>query len=402
MASGNSVQVARLVATKMLKYFDNDTERGLIKYSNRQISEEMVSAKGQEITYNTPPHYTVQNGPELSSIQAVTTGKKVVKLNKWATVAVSLDGIDRALSQNAFSDWADMFLQPAAAKIMNQIEGDIGLLANTIGNCVGTAGSVPSTPSVFTSAWQTMVYNSAPQNELFCAVTPEVITSMVGGSTTIFNPQQETRELVTRGILYDIAGLKMFNTVNLPVHTMGTFTGTPKVNGANQTGATLVTNTWVSADKCTAGTRFTLPGVYTVNQASGKVTPILQVFVATADATADAGGNMTIPIYPAIITQGANATVSTSPTTGNSLTIVGGASASTHSKNIAFYKNALGLITAKAVPPSGLKSTTVSKNGMSLTVCHGPDIMSYKDIWRIDIPYDVFCYYPDQCCVITN
>lgn len=402
MGSGNSVQVSRLVATKMLKYMDNDTERGLIKYANRQVSEEMVKAKGAEITINTPPHYVVQSGPEISSIQSVTTGSKVVKLNKWATVLVSLDGIDKALSQNAFSNWADMYLKPATAKIMNQIECDLGALANTVANCVGTAGSAPSAQSTFTSAWQTLIYNSAPAHELYCAVAPEVITAMTGGSATIFNPQQQIGDLVKKGVLYDIAGMKMFSTVNLPTHTMGVFTGTPKVNGANQTGSNLITNTWTSADICTAGTRFTMPGVYQVNQANGKITPILQVFVATANATADSSGNMTIPIYPPILTTGANATVSSSPTTGNSLTLVGGTTGQTSSKNIAFYKDALGLITAKAVPPTNAKATTVSKNGISLTVAYDGDIMGYKDIWRVDVPYDVFCYYPDQCCVITN
>lgn len=78
----------------------------------------------------------------------------------------------------------------------------------------------------------------------------------------------------------------------------GTAGGTPLVNGASQTGASLITDGW------TAGATMLTGDYFAVGQ---------QLFIVVADATADGSGNMTLTIEPPIRTSFAdNAAVVTS------------------------------------------------------------------------------------------
>ena len=67
----------------------------------------------------------------------------------------------------------------------------------------------------------------------------------------------------------------------------GTAGGTPLVNGASQTGASLITDGW------SAGATMLTGDFFSVAQ---------QLFVVVADATADGSGNMTLTIEPPIRT----------------------------------------------------------------------------------------------------
>ena len=94
------------------------------------------------------------------------------------------------------------------------------------------------------------------------------------------------------------------------------------MNGANQTGSSIVTDGWTNnAAILKAGDIIKFDGVYFVNPMSGEATADLAQFVVTADVTADGAGNATIPVYIAgqegdgLITTGAYKNVSGSPAT---------------------------------------------------------------------------------------
>ena len=92
---------------------------------------------------------------------------------------------------------------------------------------------------------------------------------------------------------------------NVYVHTVGTFTGTPLVNGASQSGSSIVTDGWTAGDVLNAGDVISFVSTSTpvnaLNPASYQNTGAAAQFVVTATTTADGSGNMTIPIAPAIV-----------------------------------------------------------------------------------------------------
>jgi hypothetical protein len=108
---------------------------------------------------------------------------------------------------------------------------------------------------------------------------------------------------------------------NVPTHTTGNFTtSTPLVDGALQTGSTLVLK-GLGTYSFNAGDTFYLLGVDAVNPVSYIDTGDLQAFVITAPVSG--AGAATLSISPAIITSGQLQTVTASPANNATVTFVG-------------------------------------------------------------------------------
>jgi hypothetical protein len=108
---------------------------------------------------------------------------------------------------------------------------------------------------------------------------------------------------------------------NMPTHTTGTFTAsTPLVNGAAQTGSTLVTDGW-GTYAFKEGDTFTIAGVNGVNPLSYIDSGLLQQFVVRADLAGSTTATLTI--RPEIITSGQLQTVTASPADNAVITYTG-------------------------------------------------------------------------------
>lgn len=92
-------------------------------------------------------------------------------------------------------------------------------------------------------------------------------------------------------------------TANFPDFApRGTATGTPRLNGAGQTGTSILTDGW------TINTLILRQGDFL------QIEPATKVYQVTADVTSDGAGNATIPIYPALRTSpGDNAAITANP-----------------------------------------------------------------------------------------
>jgi hypothetical protein len=163
---------------------------------------------------------------------------------------------------------------------------------------------------------------------------------------------------------------------NRPVHTTGTFTAsTPLVNGAAQTGSSLITDGWASgASSLKKGDIFTIAGVNGVNPLSYQSTGRLQQFVVTSDIS-DTTGAMTISISPSIITSGSLQTVDTSPADNAVITVwsanpAGGTLATTTSpQSLIFHPDAFAFVMADLdEPEGGAKSTFVRSKALGFSI----------------------------------
>jgi hypothetical protein len=150
-----------------------------------------------------------------------------------------------------------------------------------------------------------------------------------------------------------------------------------------------------------AGDVITLAGVYAVNPVPGEgtsgktVMPYLQQFTVIADASSDGSGDATITISPAIITTGAQQTVSAAPADNAAITVMGTASTA-YPQNLGFHRNAFALVTVPLEMPDGAAfKARESHNGLSIRCVKDYDIDSDKDIIRLDILYGRKAIYPD-------
>src|SRR4030067_1132808 len=130
----------------------------------------------------------------------------------------------------------------------------------------------------------------------------------------------------------------------VPPHTCGTRTNTtPLVNGASQSGASLIVDGFVASSTVKQGDVFTLAGVYAVNAETKQAYNFLQQFVATADVTLSGAGAGTLSISPSIVTSGATQNVSAGPADNAALTFVDTASTA-YRMNNSYHQDAFGLV----------------------------------------------------------
>jgi hypothetical protein len=185
-----------------------------------------------------------------------------------------------------------------------------------------------------------------------------------------------------------------YEDVNVFPHVTGAQGGTPTVNGAGQTGSSLVTQAWSNSitgilkkgDVFTIGTGAT--GVFAVNPQNYRSTTQLQQFVVTADCTSSGAGALTIPIYPPIVTSGAYQTVVAAPGNTAAITVLGAASTTTP-QGLGFHPSAFVMASADLPEPKQgeFKRVRMPGVGMALRYWESSDIMTDSHPSRLDMIY---------------
>jgi len=202
-----------------------------------------------------------------------------------------------------------------------------------------------------------------------------------------------------KGFIANIANFEIYLDQNVQAQTFGNFAGTGVVNGANQTGAQIVTNGWTaSITLFNVGDNITFAGVNAINPQNRTSTGSLQNFVVTATATSDAGGNSTISIYPSITTSGAYQTVSGSPANLALVraAVTGMTAGLSYFNNLAFVQDAFGLVTVPLEVPQGVDFAAQEEwKGLSMTVIRVFDITNYVFPCRLDMLWGTASYYSE-------
>lgn len=224
------------------------------------------------------------------------------------------------------------YSRPMGIMIGNQIDADLlGFMQVTAPNFVGTPGTLPTSNQTYNSAQTSLNKLLAPQQPRAVIYTSEFNQNLVGQNSTLFNDKDSVSEAYLTGYQGTYAGFKFGIDEQCPGFTIGTYAGAGRVNGAGQSGSSLLTNNWTASSvSLNPGDRFTIAGCYKVNP-SGIHTAYagqanLMQFVIT-QAVTDSAGAATFQIYPSIIPSGQfqNCT----PPAANAAITIQGASGST-------------------------------------------------------------------------
>ena len=218
----------------------------------------------------------------------------------------------------------------------------------------------------------------------------KMMAHIVGKGLTLFNPQAVISEGFKQGIYgRNVLGWEeWYQDQNVATHTVGPAGGAPLVNGANQTGSSLLLKgfTAAAAKRLNRGDAFTLAGVEPVNPQSYYSLGTLQTFTALADVYSDASGNATVPINPAIVPSGNGQTVTASPADNAPVTLQG-TPGDRWQQALGFFEDAFALVTADLEMPKSGKAERIRARDLGLALRFWEDSLISDDSHpsRLDI-----------------
>ena len=361
---------------------------------------------GAQLNLRLPAKFAVSNGPNLDPQNFTETFYPLV-VNQQKHVDVTFSSVELTLS---IQDFSERVLAPQIVQLANQIDYDGLQLARQVYNSVGVPGTPNTTLAPFLQAG-VMLDNTATPRDIMSrniVLGPQGQADAVGGLTSYFNDSDTVSKQYLNGTMGRAAGFKWSMDQNVATLQNGPMGGTPAVNGAGQTGSTLVVNGWsaAAASRLLGGETFTLPGVYQLNPISKAAVGKLQQFVVLGPVSSDGAGNSTLPISPAIVSAvGATQNVSNSPANGAVLTFTGGPNVAAPA-GLAFHKQAftLACVDLEDVSKYGAWGSRVSDDqlGISMRIARQYAIGTDTVPCRIDVLYGWGIPRPEMACRVIG
>jgi P22 coat protein - gene protein 5 len=305
-------------------------------------------------------------------------------------------------------DLRERVVQPAAFQLANTVEADgFARLYQDVPNVDGTPGTIPNVNSTYLNAGARLTNLAVPDQPRRMFINPLMRAAIANANLTLFNPPRVITELFEEAMFSGpaLSWPQWYESANVFPHTVGPLGGTPLVNGASQTGSSLITDGWTAAaaSRLLKGDVFTIAGVYAINPQAYRSTTQLQQFVVTQDMSSDGSGNLTIPIYPPIVVTGAYQTVDSSPANNAAITVVGAANTVTP-QGLGFHPDAFCMASADLILPKSGQSSRVRMPGvgMSLRYWEDSDIRTDEHPNRGDVIYGFKATRPEFAVRIAS
>jgi len=346
---------------------------------------------GGTVGVRLPQRFVTSKGEGIQ-IQGLTDSIVYVTITDQANVAWSWSSRQATLE---IEESRERYVTPAGVQIANTMDKDgLSRLYSDVYQAQGTPGLVPTANTVYFAAADDLTNSAVPMDSRTVVVNALMGTAIANANLALFGPRSTIDGAFKEGQLASnsLKWKEWWEDVNLYPHTYGTYGGTPLVNGANQTGASLITDGWTSgASTLNVGDVFTIgsgsTGVYGVNPQSYQSTTTLQRFVVTATIS-DTTGAMTPTISPSIITSGAYQTVVAAPADNATINVLG-TSAAVSPQGLGFHKQAFCMASADLVMPKQGEASRVRapETGLSLRYWEASDIMTDQHPSRLDVIY---------------
>jgi len=352
---------------------------------------------GYTVNARLPQRFMVTRGEALQ-LQPLLDQTVPISLTTQNNIAWSYSSADATM---LIEEVRERRINPAAEALANAVDvAGFETVYPDVYNVVGTPGVTPTTNSTYLQAGAKLTNMAAGTGRRVAILDPQARIGLVNANFALFNPSATISAAFRTGQFSgEVLGIGgWFESPNTAKHTTGTFTAsTPVVNGAGQTGSSLVTSGWASgATTLKRGDVFTIAGVYGINPLSFRSTGSLQQFVVTGDVS-DTAGAITIPISPSIITSGQLQSVDTSPANSAAITVLGstgssgGTLATTVSpQSLVYDPDAFALVAADLSRDlAGAEVTRVASRtaGISIRLVRQYQITTDGNPSRLDILY---------------
>jgi len=387
--AGNQLLTSTLITREAMRVLENNLV--VVKCANRQYDDKfgVEGAKVGQIVNARKPIRVVGRVGQAAQVEGITETSVPVALTTQAGVDLEVSQADLLLN---IDDFGDRILKPVVANIANRMDADLASLATAFYNMQGTPGTTPTALLTYLLAGVALDNAAAPQDgERYIVLTPLSQAYIVDALKGLFQQASAIAEQYRKGQMGIASGFSWYFDQNLPTYTVGPQGGSPAVNGANQTGTSLITNGWTAAAavRLNVGDVFTIAGVFGVNPQNRNSTGLLQQFSVQQQASSDGAGNLTVVISPPIIPSGQYQTVTNTPANGSALTVVGTANTAA-GQNLAFHRDAFTLVTADLPLPRGVDMSgrlSDTQLGISVLFVRAYDVFSGQLISRTDVLY---------------
>ena len=364
---------------------------------NRQFENQFVKI-GTTLTVRKPNRFQVTLGPALQ-IQDITEPQTSITISTQAHIDFQFSSQELTLT---IEEYSERYCKPAAETLANTIDTSVAALFNQFANEVGTPGSPPSAFASIAAVGQRLDENAAPQDGRVLVLNPQAYWSLANGVSNLFT--RSVAEPALKGFLAAIANFEIYLDQNIQAQTVGNYGGTPVVNGANQTGSSIVTNGWTASRTAllNIGDVVMFSGVYAVNPQNYLSTGSLKQFTLTSVAASDSGGNSTLQIFPSIATTGAYQNVSIAPANGATITVTGAANTS-YFQNMGFCRDAMGLVCVPMELPGGVDFAAREMfRNISMRIIRAYDIWNDVTPCRVDVLFGTASFYDSLLVRLTN
>ena len=383
---------------------------------NRSYDDEYSQAGakvGNTVKARLPQRFQVTEGQGLQ-VQGINDQYVPLTLTHQKNIAFSFS---TAQETTQTQEYRKAYIEPAAIALSNIIDFDgLSTCFKDVYQSVGVPGTTPSSNLTYLQAGAKLTKSAAPMKDRVGVIDPLAMVTLANANLSLFNPSAQLSDVYREGQFANRAlGVdSWYDDANVAQFTTGSFTSaTPLVDGASQTGSSIITNGWASgATTLNKGDIFTMAGVYAVNPVSYQSTGQLQQFVVTSTIS-DTSGAMTISIAPSIITSGQLQTVTASPAddaaiipVGSTITTSSGTMAATvTSQSLIYHPDAFVLVMADLVKPrSGAMATTVRSKelGISLRMVEQYQIGTDQEPCRLDVLYGWATLRPQLACRVQG
>lgn len=375
---------------------------------------------GASVMVRKPYRFTVAKGLNYQPQPTVDTMTPVT-LNQVAQVSFDWNSYEKTLLLRDAMEW---YIRPMASAMASTINAEAGtFIAQNTFNSVGTPGTAPVNESTYLSAGDLLVAQGLPEKELgrsVLIINRRMSSAFVSGMRATFNPQTVISKQLEEGEMYsDLLGYRIEKDQTINQATIGTYSGSPVVNGANQTAdggnnATMVLNTngWGSGtttinqgDKFVLGsaTSATVGGVNSTHPQTHRDTGYQQQFTVL-QTISDTAGAINMLVSPAITPYAQYQNVTAAAVANAIITLVG-ASGATAQQGILVHPEAFAFVSAPLEAPRQgegalVKRMTDPRTGISMRIINAFDYKGSGHINRADVLYDFSSLYREACCVI--
>jgi len=344
-------------------------------------------------------------------------------LNKQYQQACAFTSSDLTLS---LDDFTNRVTKPKIIQLANDIDYDGLQQFVNVPAEVGTPGTVPNTADTYLNALQIIADEGFPIDDeegLSVHLTPRMHRAILpalqglvatGSGTANFaflrslargesDADDYVKGLVSKGLGFD-----WFMSQNVGVFTVGTQGGSPTVNGAGQTGSSIVTQSWTASTQVlNQGDIIFFAGVHRINPLTRQSTGDLRPFVVLAPVTSSGSGAATIPIAcvdgDGITLAGPYQTVDVSPANGASITVQG-TGGTQSARGLAFHPEAFcfGCADLEMYDNQHIMEMTADKDiGLAIRMWAQPDINTDRLLMRLDLLGGWLTMYPQGAVRVT-
>jgi hypothetical protein len=410
--TGNSLLTDDVILSESLRLLEN--ELVALRVVNRSAESKFGGAHkvGDSISVKKPYRAKAVDGRFLQ-VQPMVDQSVAMTVDRQSHFALQFTQNDRTLHINDFSD---RYLKSGIAQLAHKVDYSILLEAkNTTFNQVGTSGNTfNDTVAIDARAKATKL--GVPNDAMVRLLLDPLDAAGYRKGLRGLSNESMVKAAIERSYLGPIANMDTFETAQMPSHTVGVATGTPRAHagGGSLTGSSISTDGW-TADTTgilKKGDIITFAGVYSINPQTYESTGMAAQFVVTADANSGAStGPAVLSLSPAIndgtltTVDGEGNTVSlsayqnvTAAPADDALISVVGTGGTTRRENLMLHKDAISVAIVDIEAPEAAmvsKRARHDKSGISMLMTAGYNINDFTQIYRIDILWGVKNWYPE-------